>query len=49
LRAGFVKDRSRIGNQFKSLLFTQGLININDDSVISQKWIDQKLLEMKTK
>ena len=49
LRAGFVKDRSRVGNQFKSLLFTQGLIGINDDSVISQKWIDQKLLEMKTK
>ena len=49
LRAGFVKDRSRIGNQFKSLLLTQGLIDINDDSVISQKWIDQKLLEMKTK
>jgi len=49
LRASFVKDRSRIGNQFKSLLFTQGLMGINDDSVISQKWIDQKLLEMKTK
>jgi len=48
LREGLVKDRKRKGNQFKGLLFTQGLIGVNDDSVISQKWIDQKLLEMKT-
>lgn len=47
LRTTFCRQRSRVGIQLKSLLFTQGLINGNDNSIICQKWITNKLLEIK--
>lgn len=40
LRATIMKLRNQVGNRFKSLLFTQGLIDVNDDTVISEKWMD---------
>lgn len=46
LRANFIKSRTRVGTQFKSLLFTQGLIEATHTTVISQKWITQKLSEI---
>lgn len=47
LRSTFLKSRIRVGLQFKSLLFTQGLIESTQITIISQKWITQKLLEIK--
>lgn len=47
LRATMMKLRNQIGNQFKSLLYTQGLIDMDDDTVISVKWIEQKIIEIK--
>lgn len=41
LRLNFWKLRQQVGGQFKSLLFTQGLIKANDDTRISQKWITE--------
>jgi transposase len=46
LRSNFMKSRTRVGAQFKSLLFTQGLIEAGHTTVISQKWITQKLIEI---
>lgn len=46
LRTNFKKSRTRVGTQFKSLLFTQGLIEATHTTVISQKWITQKLSEI---
>ena len=46
LRVKFWQSRTRVGAQLKSLLFTQGLMNANDNTRISQKWITQKLLEI---
>ncbi len=46
LRTNFVKSRRQVGTQFKSLLFTQGLIEAAHTTVISQKWITQKLAEI---
>lgn len=46
LRRNFVKARTRVGLQLKSLLFTQGLMEATDTPVVSQKWITQKLLEI---
>ena len=46
LRTHFWQHRTRIGHQLKSLLFTQGLIDINDDTRLCQKWINQKLMEI---
>jgi transposase len=43
LRTNFWGLRQQVGAQFKSLLFTQGLIAGKDDTRISQKWITQKL------
>jgi transposase len=40
LRNSFCKERTRIGNQIKSLLFTQGLIPADNDKKVSQKWIN---------
>lgn len=48
LRSNVLKSRVRVGAQLKSLLFTQGLIEGTDTPVISQKWINQKLLEIET-
>ena len=47
LRATMIKLRNQVGNQFKSLLFTQGLIAVEDDTVISEKWIKGKIIEIK--
>ena len=46
LRTHFWKLRQRVGSQLKSLLFTQGFIEKNDDTKICQKWITQKILEI---
>lgn len=46
LRANFWQLRQQVGAQFKSLLFTQGLIKGSDDTRLSEKWITQKLLEI---
>lgn len=48
LRDNIVKLRHQVGQKLKALLFTQGLITSEDDSVLSQKWIKQKLEEIKT-
>jgi transposase len=47
LRDEVVKFRQKTGNKLKSLLFTQNLINLQDDNLISQKWIKNKLAEIK--
>lgn len=46
LRSNFTKSRTRVGTQFKNLLFTQGLIEATHTKVICQKWITQKLSEI---
>jgi transposase len=46
LRTNFWQLRQQVGAKFKSLLVTQGLVNRNDDTRLSQKWITQKLLEI---
>jgi transposase len=47
LRDNIVKLRHKIGQKFKSLLFTQGLIKGDDDTVIGKKWLKLKLAEAK--
>ena len=44
LRENLLKLRHQVGQQFKSLLFTQGLVECEDDTRVCQKWISQKLL-----
>lgn len=39
LRDTFCKERTRIGNQIKSLLFLHGLISANDKKKVSPAWI----------
>lgn len=39
LRETFTRERSRIGNQIKSLLFTQGLISADCNKKVSASWI----------
>lgn len=46
LRTKFCQSRTRAGGRLKSLLFTQGLIDGNDNTVICQTWIQKKLLEI---
>lgn len=41
LRDTFCKERSRIGNQIKSLLFLHGLIPHDNKKKVSQKWIKE--------
>lgn len=43
LRDRMMRARNMIGNQLKALLYTQGLIECEDDTVISEKWIENKL------
>lgn len=40
LRTTFCKEKSRIANQIKSLLFLQGLIPADDNKRVSLKWIN---------
>lgn len=42
-RSNIVKLRHQVGQKIKSLLFTQGLILSDDDTVLSKKWINKKL------
>lgn len=49
LRSNFWKLRQQVGGRLKSLLFTQGLIEGDDTTRISKKWITEKLLEIKKK
>lgn len=46
LRTKFCQNRTRVGTQLKSLLFTQGLIDGNDNTIICKTWITKKLLEI---
>jgi transposase len=39
LRDTFCKERARIGNQIKSLLFLHGLISADNKKKVSEKWI----------
>lgn len=48
LRARFCQNRARTGIRLKSLLFTQGLIERNNRTVICKTWINQKLFEIET-
>lgn len=47
LRDNVVRLRHKVGQKFKSLLFTQGLIKSDDDTVISKGWLKKKLIEVK--
>lgn len=47
LRLNMVKLRHQIGAEFKALLFTQNLIDADDDTPLSSKWIEKKLSEIK--
>src|SRR5262245_44613203 len=47
LRDNIVRLRHKVGQKFKSLLFTLGLIDSEDDRVISKKWLEAKLIEAK--
>jgi len=49
LRMNIVKLRHQVGQQFKALLFTQGLIDHDDDTRVSQKWLLKKVAEVKQK
>jgi transposase len=46
LRLNIVKLKHQVGAEFKSLLFTQGLISMDDDTVLGQEWISNKLIEV---
>lgn len=46
LRKNIVKMRHRIGQEFKALLFTYGLIDAEDDTIVCPKWLEQKLKEV---
>jgi transposase len=45
LRDNIVRLRHKMGQKFKALLFTQGLISGDDDSVIGKEWLKAKLAE----
>ena len=49
LRLNIVKLKHQIGLEFKALLFTQGLISMDDDTVLGQEWVSKKLIEVKEK
>jgi transposase len=41
LRAKIAKDKRRVGNRLKSLLYRQGLLGAKKDQVVSKKWMDK--------
>jgi transposase len=43
LRTNIAKLRHQVGQQFKALLFTQGLIDGEDDTKLCQKWLLKKI------
>jgi len=47
LRDNIVKLRHQVGQKIKSLLFTQGLISAEDDTVLSKRWLNKKVEEVK--
>ena len=49
LRRNLVKLKTQTGNMLKSLLFTQGLIPTDDDTVIGKHWLENKLREINEK
>jgi transposase len=49
LRTNILRLRHRVGQQFKSLLFTQGLIDSDDDTKLCKNWLLHKLSEVKEK
>jgi len=49
LRLNIVKLKHQVGAEFKALLFTQGLISMDDDTVLRQEWILKKLIEVEYK
>jgi transposase len=40
LRSMLVKNRTRLSNQIKALLFQYGLIKAEDESIVSKKWVN---------
>lgn len=46
LRTALMRKRLRAGLQIKALLFTQGLIAVEDDTVLCEKWLVEKLDEV---
>jgi transposase len=43
LRAAIMRKRLRAGQQIKALLFTQGLIEVEDDTSLCEQWLVEKL------
>jgi transposase len=48
IRDQLLKTKQRIGNQLKSYLFTQGLMDLHDDTRISKTWIKKLQAELPT-
>ena len=46
LRKNILKLRNQVGLQFKALLFTHGLIGMNDNTILCPTWITKKLIEV---
>lgn len=46
LRNNLVGLRHQVGQKIKGLLFTQGLIATEDDTVLSKRWLNKKLNEV---
>jgi transposase len=46
LRAALMRKRLRAGQQIKALLFTQGLIEVEDETVLCEQWLAEKLNEV---
>ena len=44
LKEKFSKDKRRVGNRLKSLLMRQGLIDVDNDQKISEKWLKAVVL-----
>ncbi|KGP62225.1 hypothetical protein EP47_01020, partial [Legionella norrlandica] len=48
LRLNMVRLKRQIGAELKSLLFTQNLIDSDDDTVLNQEWLFKKLAEVES-
>jgi transposase len=46
LRSALMRKRLRAGQQIKALLFTQGLIEVEDETVLCEQWLVEKLNEV---
>jgi transposase len=46
LRDTIVKLRHQVGQKMKALLFTQGLILSEDDTVLSKRWLNKKVAQV---